>query len=190
MRAVSRVRIRSRRDVDEYFAARFAEHRFPPASLQLFWARTAGNPLFLVRVVDSWLKRGLLNRDKGQWELGAGLEEVARSHRSVGSHRARHSTCSLGYRNDKEAVEATTGSPQLRLVELSDADFPLAGGQRLSASERLVLDALLKGASNARIAHERGRVLRTVSKQVRSLYRKLGVTSRAELAARLASGHR
>jgi len=67
----------SRGDVDEYFALRFETHRFPKALLQLIHARTEGNPLFLVRVVDSWLKRGLLTQANGYWELAAGLDEVA-----------------------------------------------------------------------------------------------------------------
>ncbi len=55
---------------------------------------------------------------------------------------------------------------------------------RLSDAERAVAETLLGGWSNARIARERGVSVRTVANQVASVFRKLGVRSRAELAAR------
>jgi DNA-binding NarL/FixJ family response regulator len=55
---------------------------------------------------------------------------------------------------------------------------------RLSPSERDVLRLLLAGHTNAEIATQRGTTPRTVVKQVDAVYRKLGVRSRAELAAR------
>ena len=53
----------------------------------------------------------------------------------------------------------------------------------LGEAERTVAEALLEGWSNARIAQERGVSVRTVANQVASIFRKLGVRSRAELAA-------
>lgn len=53
----------------------------------------------------------------------------------------------------------------------------------LSETERLVLRALLAGDSNAAIARRRGTSVRTCANQVASIFRKLGVGSRAELAA-------
>lgn len=55
----------------------------------------------------------------------------------------------------------------------------------LSPAEREVTGRLLDGHDNARIARERGTSLRTVANQVASIFRKLGVSSRGELAARL-----
>jgi DNA-binding NarL/FixJ family response regulator len=55
---------------------------------------------------------------------------------------------------------------------------------RLTSAERGVLELLLAGMTNARIAQTRGTTLRTVSKQVDAVYKKLAVHSRAELATR------
>lgn len=55
----------------------------------------------------------------------------------------------------------------------------------LSDAERAVMIAVLRGRSNAQIAAARGTATRTVANQVRRLFEKLGVRSRAELAARL-----
>ena len=53
----------------------------------------------------------------------------------------------------------------------------------LSPAEQQVRDALLRGRSYREIAGARGTSVRTVAKQVASVFRKLGVRSRAELAA-------
>ena len=54
--------------------------------------------------------------------------------------------------------------------------------QPVTASERAVLSLLLDGASNRRIASLRGTSERTVANQVSSIFRKLGVSSRLDLA--------
>jgi LuxR family maltose regulon positive regulatory protein len=70
------------------------------------------------------------------------------------------------------------------------ASFPLpppaTGRPRppLTAAEQEVLTALLAGDSYADIARRRRRSLSTVAKQAGSAFRKLGVSSRGELAAR------
>jgi DNA-binding NarL/FixJ family response regulator len=56
----------------------------------------------------------------------------------------------------------------------------------LSDAERKVALAALAGLSNAAIARRRGTSPRTVANQLAALYRKLGVRSRTELAARMA----
>lgn len=53
----------------------------------------------------------------------------------------------------------------------------------LSAAEQQVAALVLRGLSNAEIAASRRVAVRTVCNQIASLYRKLGVGSRAELAA-------
>jgi DNA-binding CsgD family transcriptional regulator len=73
--------------------------------------------------------------------------------------------------------------------ELVVASFPLGAGAAgpkvpLTPAERQVVSALLRGHSYAQIARARRRSVNTVAKQAGSAFRKLGVTSRAELAAR------
>lgn len=58
----------------------------------------------------------------------------------------------------------------------------------LSAAENEVLALLLDGYDNASIAAARKTSPRTTANQVSSIFRKLGVASRAELAAKLSSG--
>lgn len=53
----------------------------------------------------------------------------------------------------------------------------------LTDAEREVVAAILDGKSNAAIAAARGRSPRTVANQINSVFRKLGVGSRAELVA-------
>jgi DNA-binding CsgD family transcriptional regulator len=53
----------------------------------------------------------------------------------------------------------------------------------LTGAELEVAAALIEGASNQRIAGARGFSVRTVANQVASIFRKLGVRSRGELAA-------
>jgi DNA-binding NarL/FixJ family response regulator len=59
----------------------------------------------------------------------------------------------------------------------------------LSVAEREVATAVLRGESNARIAKRRGTSVRTTANQVASVFRKLGVRSRSELAAAWLPGH-
>ena len=58
-----------------------------------------------------------------------------------------------------------------------------AFGGALTAAERDVTSQVLAGLSTAAIARARGRSERTIANQLASIYRKLGVASRAELAA-------
>jgi len=55
----------------------------------------------------------------------------------------------------------------------------------LTRAEREITSGTLAGHSTAAIARLRGRSQRTIANQLASIYRKLGVSSRAELAARL-----
>jgi DNA-binding NarL/FixJ family response regulator len=52
----------------------------------------------------------------------------------------------------------------------------------LTPAERDVVSRVVQGCSNQQIAVERGTSPRTVAKQVQSIYRKLSLHSRAELA--------
>jgi DNA-binding NarL/FixJ family response regulator len=63
--------------------------------------------------------------------------------------------------------------------------LPKATVRGLTFAEEEVLSFLLDGHDNASIADARGTSPRTTAKQVASIFRKLGVASRAELAAKL-----
>jgi len=58
----------------------------------------------------------------------------------------------------------------------------------LSPAEREVAAGVLQGQGTEEIAARRGTTLRTVSVQLQSIFRKLGVGSRIELAAALVHG--
>lgn len=62
--------------------------------------------------------------------------------------------------------------------------LPRAPPPPLTTAERAVMALLLEGQSNAAIARRRGRAVRTIANQVASIFRKYGVGSRAELAAK------
>lgn len=77
---------------------------------------------------------------------------------------------------------------QIGGVDLVVLSFPAAPANLpadLSAAEREVLRWLLQGETNAQVAARRQTAVRTAANQVASIFRKIGVTSRAELAARL-----
>jgi DNA-binding NarL/FixJ family response regulator len=62
--------------------------------------------------------------------------------------------------------------------------FTPAPRGKLTAAERDVALAVARGSSNAQIARDRQASPRTIANQVAAIMRKLGVSSRAELAAR------
>jgi DNA-binding CsgD family transcriptional regulator len=70
--------------------------------------------------------------------------------------------------------------------DLAILSFPVGDRRGLTPVEHQIIDALLAGRRNADIARERGTSTRTIANQVASIYRKLGVRSRAELVAQAA----
>ena len=58
--------------------------------------------------------------------------------------------------------------------------------ERLSRSEREIVDQVLEGCSNAEIASRRRTSVYTVANQLKAVFRKLGCSGRGELAALLA----
>ena len=100
----------------------------------------------------------------------------------------------LGSRTELAAFFAPSGL-RTKLAELALAGerllvgaYPLVDERRvrnLTAAEREVLAAILAGSTNQDIAQRRRASAHTVAKQVQSVFRKLGVRSRSELAARL-----
>lgn len=77
--------------------------------------------------------------------------------------------------------------PELRAV-YTERDFivfsvpreELVPHPQLTKAENAILKLLVQGMSNADSARERGRAVRTVTRQVLNIFRKLGVHSRAE----------
>jgi DNA-binding NarL/FixJ family response regulator len=65
--------------------------------------------------------------------------------------------------------------------------YPSGLLDELTAAERQVLSLVLDGWSQSQIATERGTSPRTVAKQIECAYRRLGVGSKAALAALWAS---
>lgn len=149
--------------------------------------------------------RGLATRERDVAELlgqGYAPKEIAyalglaRATVDAALGRARSK---LGLRSHAElAAFFAPGGLRARLSELALAGEPLLVGvlpaldedrlTGLSEAERDVALALVRGATNREIAKRRGAAERTVANQVQALFRKLGVHSRAELAATLLRG--
>jgi DNA-binding CsgD family transcriptional regulator len=97
-------------------------------------------------------------------------------------------------------VDHETGAVRLETLRIGGVDYAVVSCantaartslvDRLSAAERAIVEAVLDGRTNAQIAGVRGTSARTVANQVRSVFRKLGVTSRSELTSALLAGRR
>jgi len=81
---------------------------------------------------------------------------------------------------DFRAAAFTAGEATFVVMSLPST---AAEAPDLTAAERDVRALILRGLANAEIARARGTSVRTVANQVAALMRKLGVGSRAELAA-------
>jgi DNA-binding CsgD family transcriptional regulator len=85
-----------------------------------------------------------------------------------------------------EAVLMRRGDLELLVVDLpASPALPAA----LTPGERDIVTRLIEGASNREIARSRGTSERTVANQLKRIYRKLGVFSRAELVATIGDEH-
>lgn len=104
--------------------------------------------------------------------------------------------CKLGLQRRVElAVFFAPGGLRARLAnillgeeELLMGSYPLAGSKhidKLTDAERVVLAHLTAGSTNQDIARRRNTSSRTVANQVQSIFRKLDVRSRSELAANM-----
>lgn len=63
--------------VTRYLDARFAGHRFPVELASAIHARTEGNPLFLMHVVDALVANGKIRGGSGAWSLDGAVDAVA-----------------------------------------------------------------------------------------------------------------
>ena len=149
--------------------------------------------------------RGLTERETAIVELvrtGASNKQVAYTVGLAPGTVATHLRAALRKLGLSSRVELA----RLQRLEARDADrLALADGQlgvlalppvaprreaalgRLTTAEREVAVEAARGLSNSEIAEARGRSVRTVVNQLASVFAKLGLGSRAELAARLAS---
>jgi DNA-binding CsgD family transcriptional regulator len=97
-------------------------------------------------------------------------------------------------RDDLADLPMPEGTQVQHLDEgLALLSFPLVAAdvpEALSPAEQEVALQVYAGASNKEIAQARGVSARTIGNQLESIYRKLGVSSRAELALRLRGGRR
>lgn len=87
-----------------------------------------------------------------------------------------------GTARDLQIFDVRVGDDDLVVISVSSAR---STPDALTPAEREVAAATIEGDSTAVIARRRGRSPRTIANQLASIYRKLGVSSRAELAARL-----
>ncbi|MBX3229458.1 MAG: helix-turn-helix transcriptional regulator [Labilithrix sp.] len=78
------------------------------------------------------------------------------------------------------------GAEPVYVLEMPRSSASAASG--LSAAERAVAELAVAGLSNAAIGARRGTSARTIAAQLASIYRKLGVSSRAELVVTIARG--
>lgn len=80
-------------------------------------------------------------------------------------------------------MELRDGDLELLIFDVEDEPLDLSG--LLTEAEKAVLELLLDGRSNQEIADLRSVSYKTVANQLRSIYTKLAVASRCELAALL-----
>jgi DNA-binding CsgD family transcriptional regulator len=96
-----------------------------------------------------------------------------------------------------ESYRLAAGCGARPLAELCAAEIKRVGGRRpraliagpaaLTAQERRIAERAVAGATNREIAEELFLTMRTVEAHLTGVYRKLGITGRAQLAARLTS---
>jgi DNA-binding NarL/FixJ family response regulator len=134
-----------------------------------------------------------MGQSTGQIAYTLGLAQTsvadcsARAQRKLGLHSRTELTAFFA-RNGPRARLAETALNGERLLVGSCPLISEESIQPLTAAERDVLAALLAGSTNADIARRRSAAERTVANQIQAIYRKLGVRSRSEVAARLADG--
>src|SRR5262245_24918524 len=63
-------------EVRQYLTARLPHQQFPPELGQVIHQSTEGNPLFMVNVVDDWVRQGVLVETDGQWRLIAQVVDL------------------------------------------------------------------------------------------------------------------
>jgi DNA-binding winged helix-turn-helix (wHTH) protein len=62
------------KDIAEYLGARLEHHRLPDDLAHVIHRQTAGNPLFMVHVVDELLRQGVILERDGAWSYAGSLD--------------------------------------------------------------------------------------------------------------------
>jgi DNA-binding winged helix-turn-helix (wHTH) protein/predicted ATPase len=65
-----------RADIEAYLARLFGPHRFPTSLAEFLLVHTGGSPLFLTKLLDSWVERELIRQNRGEWLLTAELDKL------------------------------------------------------------------------------------------------------------------
>lgn len=68
----------SRDEVEHYIMLEFPGHSFPKELPELIYARTEGNPLFMVSLLNYLRDQGIIARRDGRWALVSGLPDLER----------------------------------------------------------------------------------------------------------------
>jgi predicted ATPase len=134
----------SREDCDLYLALAFAGHTFPSELATVLHARTEGNPLFMVDLLQYLCDRGVIVKAEGRWALVRALPDLQR-----------------------ELPESVRGMIQRKLDQLTTADRLLlmaAGVQGAQFDSAVVAEVL--GREPAEV-EERLNVLERVNALVR-----------------------
>lgn len=89
-----------------------------------------------------------------------------------------------------EVLELNSGGGRLLLVKIDPEPLQISRAEAkdpysLTPAEREVANAALAGLSDQEIAAKRNSSPRTVAAHLRSVFKKIGVSSRTELAARI-----
>ena len=123
--------------------------------------------------------------------------ELARSLAALGAALRRGKLRAEAREHLREAAELAQECGAERLEEQVDGELQIAGARRrrrafsgadsLTPSERRVAAAAAGGATNREIAQELFVSLRTVEMHLTNTYRKLDISSRAQLATAIAS---
>ena len=66
-------------EVSQYLTARFPRHQFPAELVTILHQSTEGNPLFMVTVVNEWVRHEVLIETDGQWRLAIKVTDIAAS---------------------------------------------------------------------------------------------------------------
>lgn len=99
---------------------------------------------------------------------------------AVGAQGGSQETPNLGWPGGLEVSAFSAGSDEYVIFSYPLPSFRLPGG--LTPAERAVIECLLRGDHPDDIALNRKRSISTIRNQIRAVYKKLGVSSRAELA--------
>ncbi|MBS1895154.1 MAG: hypothetical protein JST59_27965 [Actinobacteria bacterium] len=139
----------------------------------------------------------LLGRSVERLREGAAPFEVARSLTEFGAALARANRRREAREHLREASDLAQRSGAQRLEKRIEEEIRVAGGrprrralsgpESLTPSERRVATAAAGGATNREIGQALFISMRTVEMHLTNAYRKLGIKSRAELAAALES---